>query len=153
VLSVAVPPDLAEARAEIAAFAEGKDGLLVEEKPAGLALHFRLAPEREGEALALVEAIASRTGLEVQRGKMVAELRPPGADKGDALAALMREPPFAGARPLFVGDDLTDERGFEAAARLGGGGVLVGAPRATAALWRLPDVAAVAAWLGAADRA
>jgi len=153
VLSVAVPPDLAEARSEIAAFAQGKEGLLVEEKPAGVALHFRLAPEREAEALALVEAIASRTGLEVQRGKMVAELRPPGADKGDALAALMREPPFAGARPLFVGDDLTDERGFEAAARLGGGGVLVGAPRATAALWRLPDVAAVAAWLGAAARA
>jgi trehalose 6-phosphate phosphatase len=46
-----------------------------------------------------------------------------------------------------VGDDLTDEHAFEAAAVLGGCGILVGAPRATAAAWRLADVAAAAAWL------
>ncbi len=68
---------------------------------------------------------------------MVAELRPAGADKGAALRRLMAEPPFAGARPVFVGDDLTDEHAFEAAAALGGEGVLVG-PAA-------PDRGAVAA--------
>ncbi len=78
---------------------------------------------------------------------MVVELRPPGADKGDAVRAFMSEPDFAGARPLFVGDDLTDEDAFLAAAELGGGGILVGAPRETAAKWRLDDVAAVSAWL------
>jgi trehalose 6-phosphate phosphatase len=60
---------------------------------------------------------------------------------------MMTEPPFAGARPLFVGDDLTDEHAFAAAAALGGAGVLVGAPRPTAARWLLPGVPAVARWL------
>jgi trehalose 6-phosphate phosphatase len=64
----------------------------------------------------------------------------------------MREPPFAGARPLFVGDDLTDEHAFAAAAQLGGGGVLVGPPRATAATWRLDGVGDVARWLEDAAR-
>ena len=81
---------------------------------------------------------------------MVAELRTPGPDKGDALAAFMAEPPFAGARPIFVGDDLTDEHGFAAAAALGGFGVLVGPARPTQARARLDDVEAVHAWLAAA---
>ncbi|MBV9932124.1 MAG: trehalose-phosphatase [Alphaproteobacteria bacterium] len=144
------PPGLAAARAALAAFAAAAPGLLVEDKPAGVALHYRLAPARETEALALADRVAARTGLAVQRGKMVVELRPPGADKGDALRVLMAEPPFAGARPVVVGDDLTDEHAFRAAAALGGFGVLVGAPRDSAAAWRLADVDAVHAWLAAA---
>ena len=100
----------------------------------------------------MLEALAGRTGLVLQRGKMVAELRPPGTDKGAALRRLMAEPPFAGARPVFVGDDLTDEHAFEAAAALGGGGVLVGPPRPTAARWRLNGVGEVTCWLEAAAR-
>ena len=147
---VSVPPGLAGAREEVRRFAAASPGLLVEDKPAGVALHYRLAPERERAVGDFVEALAGRTGLALQRGKMVAELRPHGADKGAALRQLMAEPPFAGARPVFVGDDLTDEHAFEAAAALGGEGVLVGPPRATAARWRLDDVAAVTAWLEAA---
>ena len=138
---------LGEARAEIAAFAIGREGLLVEEKPASVALHYRRAPEREGEVADFMAALAERTGLAVQAGKMVAELRPPGPNKGDALRLLMAEPPFRGARPVVVGDDITDEDAFEAAASLGGAGVLVGPPRATAAQWRLDDVTAVSRWL------
>jgi trehalose 6-phosphate phosphatase len=149
---VAAPPGLAGAREEIHRFAAGSAGLLVEDKPAGVALHYRLAPEREGAVAVFVEDLAGRSGLALQRGKMVAELRPVGADKGAALRRLMAEPPFAGARPVFVGDDLTDEHAFEAAATLGGEGVLVGPERPTAARWRLDDVAAVTAWLeGAAN--
>jgi trehalose 6-phosphate phosphatase len=147
---VAVPPGLAGAREEIHRFAEGSAGLLVEDKPAGVALHYRLAPGRERAVDEFVEDLAGRSGLALQRGKMVAELRPVGADKGAALRRLMAEPPFAGARPVFVGDDLTDEHAFEAAAALGGEGVLVGPPRSTAARWRLDDVAGVTAWLEAA---
>ena len=121
--------------------------LLVEHKPASVAFHFRQAPERQKEVEALALALAERTGLSVQRGKMVVELRPHGADKGDALRRLMREPVFAGARPLFMGDDLTDEHAFTAAAALGGAGILVGPERATAAAWRLPNVTAAARWL------
>jgi len=145
------PAGLAQARDEVRGFAAGADGLLVEEKPASVALHFRQAPERAPEVAAFAADLARRTGLVVQEGKMVAELRPAGADKGDALKALMREPAFAGARPLFMGDDLTDEHAFEAAAALGGAGVLVGPARATAARYRLHGVAAVADWLRAAS--
>lgn len=146
-LPVPAPPGLPEAREEIRRFAARGEGLIVEEKPAGIALHYRRAPEREDEVDAFMAGLAARTGLSVQSGKMVAELRPAGADKGDALRAMMAEPNFAGARPLFVGDDLTDEHAFAAAAELGGAGILVGPPRATAARWRLDDVGAVAAWL------
>ena len=149
---VSVPPGLAAAREAVRRFAAGADGLLVEDKPAGIALHYRLAPEREEAVGEFIEALAERSGLALQRGKMVAELRPVGTDKGAALRRLMAEPPFAGARPVFVGDDLTDEHAFEAAAALGGEGVLVGPPRPTAARWRLDGVEAVTAWLEAADR-
>jgi trehalose 6-phosphate phosphatase len=144
------PASLDDARAEIVRFAEGCGGLLVEDKPASVALHYRQAPEREAEVTALAADLAVRCGLAVQMGKMVAELRPAGADKGDALRDLMREPPFAGARPVFVGDDLTDEHAFDAAAALGGAGILVGAARESAALYRLNDVDEVAAWLSQA---
>ena len=79
------------------------------------------------------------------------ELKTPGADKGTALSAFMREAPFAGALPVMFGDDLTDEKGFVAAAAEGGFGVLVGPPRATAARYALPDVEAVLAWLEAVE--
>lgn len=149
---VAAPPGLAEARESIRRFAAGSDGLLVEDKPAGVALHYRLAPERGEEADAFLESLALRSGLALQRGKMVAELRPEGSDKGAAVKRLMGEPPFAGARPVFVGDDLTDEDAFRAAISLGGEGVLVGPARPSAARWRLDGVADVISWLESAAR-
>jgi trehalose 6-phosphate phosphatase len=151
-LPLDAPEGLGSARTELAGFAASDSRLLVEEKPASVALHYRRAPERADEAEALAAKLAARIGLALQPGKMVVELRPHGADKGDALRRLMREPPFAGARPLFVGDDLTDEHAFAAAAQLGGAGILVGAPRGTAAVWRLENVAAAAAWLEEAAR-
>jgi trehalose 6-phosphate phosphatase len=150
-LPVARPAGLDEARQAVRRFAAEAEGLLVEDKPASVALHFRQAPKRGAEVAAFADDLARRTGLVVQHGKMVAELRPAGADKGDALKALMREPVFAGARPLFMGDDLTDEHAFTAAAEMGGAGVLVGPGRATAARYRLSGVAAVADWLRAAS--
>lgn len=150
-IPVAAPAALAGAREEIRRFADRAAGLLVEEKPAGVALHYRRAPERAESVTAFMENLAERSGLTVQQGKMVAELRPAGADKGDALKTMMAEPPFAGARPVFVGDDLTDEHAFAAAVELGGAGILVGPPRESAARYRLDDVTAVAAWLDQAS--
>ncbi|HKR23697.1 MAG TPA: trehalose-phosphatase, partial [Allosphingosinicella sp.] len=141
---------LEDVRAKVEAFAAATPGLLVEEKPAGIALHYRLAPEQGPRADAFIAALARARGFSVQRGAMVVELRPAGATKGDALKAFMTEPDFAGARPWFVGDDLTDEHAFEAAATLGGAGILVGAERASAARHRLASVAEVARWLEAA---
>jgi trehalose 6-phosphate phosphatase len=77
---------------------------------------------------------------------MVFELRPAGIDKGTAIREFMTEPPFAGRVPLFLGDDATDEHGFAAVTALGGHAMKVGEGE-TCADWRVPDVAAVRAWL------
>lgn len=124
-------------------------GLLVEDKQFALALHYRGAPDLEATVLATMRdlAAAAREELELQRGKMVAELRPAGATKAQAVAALLAEAPFAGRLPVFIGDDLTDEPAFDLVNRREGLSVLVGAPRETAARARLEDVSAVRDWL------
>jgi trehalose 6-phosphate phosphatase len=142
-----LPVGLDEVRAQVRDFAQAREGLLVEGKPAGVALHYRRAPGHGSEASTFMEGLGEASGLMVQHGHMVVELRPAGADKGDAVRAFMAQPHYAGARPVFVGDDLTDEHAFHAAAALGGAGILVGPGRDSAALYRLPSVAAVSAWL------
>jgi trehalose 6-phosphate phosphatase len=146
------PPSLDEAREALARFAADDPRLLVEDKVGTVALHFRRAPDREADSAALADSLAARHGLRVQPGKMVVELVPEGIDKGTALERLMAQPPFAGASPWFIGDDLTDEHAFAAAARAGGGGILVGPERETAADWGLADVAAARRWLTEAAR-
>lgn len=89
-------------------------------------------------------------GMSLQHGKMVVELKLVGADKGSALRSFMAEAPFAGTRPVFIGDDLTDEHGFVAVREFNGEGVLVGPRRPTAAIYGLEDVTAVRSWLEAA---
>jgi trehalose 6-phosphate phosphatase len=146
-LPLSAPVGLDDARERIERFAAGVEGLVVETKPAGIALHYRRAPEAAARAEALMAALAEDHGLAVQRGKAVVELRSEGANKGDAIRAFMADQRFRGARPIVAGDDLTDEHGFATAAALGGAGVLVGSPRASAARYRLESVAAAAAWL------
>jgi trehalose 6-phosphate phosphatase len=143
-------PTLEEAVLAVRAFADGKQGLLVEDKPQGVALHYRLAPARQDECDAFAQDLARRTGLYLQTGKMMVELRMGGADKGIALNRLMGQTAMRGTRPVFLGDDDTDETAFRAARALGGAGILVGPVRVTAALWRLPDVAHVHDWLAEA---
>lgn len=140
-------PDVAEAFHELAA---ASPGLLVEAKGLSVALHYRQAPDQEAVVRALATDWATRTGLKMQPGHMVIELRTPGPDKGDSLATFMTAAPFRGAIPVFVGDDQTDEPAFAAARTLGGTGVLVGPARNSAATHRLDDVNAVLDWLEAA---
>ena len=142
------PEALDEALAAFEALADAHPGVMVEEKPFGAALHYRQAPDAGPACDALAEEVAKRTGFAIQHGKMVVELRAQGADKGDAVRRFMAGPPMAGTRPVFVGDDLTDEAGFRAAEELSGWGILVGGPRATAARYRLAGVDAVHEWLG-----
>lgn len=131
---------------EIAGFAR-TSGIAYEPKPHGAALHSRAAPELDEACALFMQDVAAAHGLVVKRGKHVAELVRPGADKGRAVRAFMEEPPFAGSRPVFVGDDATDEDGFAACAGLGGFGVSVGPRKSEAALYRLADPAAVHQWL------
>jgi trehalose 6-phosphate phosphatase len=140
-------PQLEKAIAVVEAFAHARPGLLVEKKRLGVALHYRETPDAAAEALAFARRVAWATGLKLQEGQMVAELRCPGSDKGDMLRAFMQEWPFAEHFPIFVGDDITDEDGFVAAQELDGVGVLVGPRRHTNAACRLTDVRDVLLWL------
>ncbi len=142
-------PRFDELRAALGRFAAGYSGLLLEDKGAALAMHFRARPELAAAAAAAVDRALGdrRGGIAVQHGKAVIELRPEGADKGAAVAAFMAEPPFAGRRPVFAGDDKTDEAAFRAVRARGGVSVRIGREGASAAEWRLADVEAVHAWL------
>jgi len=124
-------------------------GLLIEDKGMTLALHYRLAPHLAAYAHRLMTrlATAAGAGLEVQRGKCVAEIKPSGIDKGTAVTEYLAEPPFMGRRPVFIGDDLNDEHGFAEVNKLDGISIKVG-KGASCARFRLPDVAAVRRWLG-----
>lgn len=145
------PPSAAvleSARGDLSQLARQYPGLMVEDKNFALALHYRDAPELEQAALAAMRRIAAASEeLELQRGKMVVELRPAGATKAQAVAAFLAEAPFAGRLAIFVGDDLTDEPAFELVNQLGGLSAVVSAARPSAAQARLADVAAVRAWL------
>ncbi len=77
----------------------------------------------------------------IQGGKMVVEIKPRGFSKATAIQAFMKESPFSGRRPVFVGDDLTDQDGFAMVEAQGGFSVAVG-DRVHGQFY-LPDVAAV----------
>jgi trehalose 6-phosphate phosphatase len=142
-------PAQPEAVAALRLFAARHPGMLVEDKVLSATLHYRGAPEQAEAAGHEAVRIAARTGLALQLGDMVVELRTPGPTKGDSVEAFLAHAPFMGAVPIFLGDDLTDEDGFAAAERLGGYGVLVGPKRDTAARLRLDNVDAALAWLEA----
>lgn len=127
--------------------------LLVEEKEAAIALHYRQAPELESLCLeTMTEAVSRSPGTELMRGKQVFEVKPKGVNKGQAIAAFMAKPPFEGRIPLFVGDDLTDEDGFAVVQQLGGQGLKVG-DGPTQAHHRFAGPAALREWLEASAAA
>jgi trehalose 6-phosphate phosphatase len=135
-------------RQPLADFTAAHPGLRLEDKGAALAIHFRQTPELGDEVLAFLGLLAQQTGLAVQEGKMVAELKEASHDKGKGIAALLARPPFLGRKPVFIGDDLTDESGFLFVNAQGGVSVRVGpAEAATNARYRLPDPAGVRAEL------
>jgi trehalose 6-phosphate phosphatase len=123
--------------------------LMLEEKEMALSLHYRQAPELEALCRQVMRnALAGRPGLVLMQGKCVIDLIPAGVSKGTAIAAFMSEAPFAGRVPVFTGDDVTDEDGFEQVLRMGGQAIKVGAGPSLARL-RCNSVADLAAWLEA----
>lgn len=142
----AIPADVTGNVREIAArleqFVAAHKGLLLEAKPASVALHYRQLPEMAGESLAVMRTILEQVpGFSLIEGKMVIEARPQGTSKGAAILAFMEEAPFRGRTPVFFGDDVTDEDGFAAVQELGGVGIKVGEGDTIARL-RIDDVAA-----------
>lgn len=141
------PALLDEVEAAFATFAGARPGVIVERKPLAAGLHFRRVPEHEDAAHTFAAEWAERSRLAVQKGKMMVELRLPGGGKGEAVRAIMEQAPFAGARPVFIGDDVTDEDGFRAAREHGGFGITVGERDSEAARYRLAGVKEVHRWL------
>lgn len=103
-------------------------GILVEDKGCSVAVHWRLAPQREETTIEVVERIAQDLGADyrLQRGKAVAEILPHGAAKGTVIERFLDHAPYRGRLPIFIGDDVTDEHGFAAVEARNGISVRVG---------------------------
>lgn len=136
------PPAFAALKAALAEEAKDMEGVLIEDKGAAVAAHYRLAPHHELALGERMRAFAEAAGPDwaLQLGKMVYEIRPARASKGDAVERFLREQPFAGRLPLVVGDDLTDESMFAVANARGGMTFRVGRPDAkTCAIGTVPS--------------
>jgi trehalose 6-phosphate phosphatase len=104
-----------ELKRRLAAIARISPGILLEDKGYSLALHYRLAPHAKDAieaAITLIRAEMPNERVEVLPGKCVFEIKPSGFNKANGVRALMQHAPFAGRRPLFIGDDVTDESVF-----------------------------------------
>ncbi len=152
-IHAAPPAEMKRIRETLATMVARHPGLLLEDKGLALALHYRLAPRLASYANRVVAQLVQEAdaGIEVQRGKRVAEIKPAGFNKGRAVLEYLNEPPFRGRRPVYIGDDLTDEHGFANVNSFNGISIKVGAGK-TCAHFRLPDIQAVRVWLGTAAR-
>jgi trehalose 6-phosphate phosphatase len=117
------PPMDAELKRRLAAIAKLSPGILLEDKGYSLALHYRLAPQAEQAiyaAVALIRAELPDALIEVLPGKCVCEIKASGFNKASGVRDLMTHAPFSGRRPIFIGDDVTDESVFEIMPEFGG---------------------------------
>jgi trehalose 6-phosphate phosphatase len=144
---------LQKARTRLRTFAVGHAGILAEEKPGSVALHYRKRPDLEALCMATARTIANENpGLKLLHGKMVIEIKAGHATKADAIKAFMREIPFKGRQPVFAGDDATDEDAFPAVEEFGGISIKVGSGT-TRAGYRAADISDFRSWLDHAAKA
>lgn len=109
------PPMDKELKRRLAAIAKLSPGILLEDKGYSLALHYRLAPHAEKAiyaAVSLIRADLPNAPIEILPGKCVCEIKHSGFTKATGVLELMTHGPFKGRRPLFIGDDVTDETVF-----------------------------------------
>ena len=134
----------------LAALRYGKPGLVVEDKGYSIALHYRQAPQYGHIVREHVNAICAEfpsAAIEILPGKSVIEVKQPSFNKGTAVRELMRHAPFAGRKPIFIGDDVTDEAAFAVLPEFGGVGFSVGREvQGLAGVFEAP--ADVRRWLG-----
>ena len=123
--------------------------VLVEDKGSALVLHYREAPAREQHCREVALAAAHRMhgGWQVVPGKMSFEIRVTGVGKQDAIENFLAEPPFLGRRAVFLGDDETDEEGFDLVNHLGGWSIHIGNSEHTSARYSLRDPGSVLRFL------
>jgi len=119
---------------KFAAIAGAGSGIIVEDKGYSLALHYRLAPDKGPLVRQLAEQVCAdqpASEIELLPGKSMVEIKQAGFDKASAVRELMSHPPFAGRRPVFVGDDVTDRSVFAAMPEFRGIAICVGAKLAS----------------------
>ena len=124
-MGLAVPETWREA---LVAAAARWEGVLLEPKPHGVTMHYRLAPERGNEVWRLVRSLVpeDHPWFRLLPAREAVEIGLRAASKGQAVERLMRQAAFQGRKPIYVGDDFTDEAGISAARELGGIGLRVG---------------------------
>jgi len=144
-----VDSQLDGARLALKSLVEAHPGTLLEDKERTIAVHFRMAPQFEEAIRRAIVDIAKPLGsnYHIQGGDKLFEIKPRGFTKATAIKAFMKEPPFSGRQPVFLGDDLTDQDGFAMVEAHGGISIAVG--DRVRGQHRLADVAAVRAWLRA----
>ena len=142
-----IDPALDGARVALQAVAAALPGTIVEDKGRTVAIHYRMAPQFEANVKEAVHTLAQalRPAFLIQPGNLMFEIKPAGFTKGSAVRAFMGETPFIGRRPVFIGDDLTDQDGFDAVDGIGG--LSIGVGERVAGRYHLDDVAAVREWL------
>jgi trehalose 6-phosphate phosphatase len=138
---------LGDAVSVLAPLVHARPGLRLETTGASVAIHYRQALGAEAAVIETVERLAAAFGLQAQFGRATAELRPSGPDKGTALRRFMLETPFAGARPIMLGGDLTDEAAFGAVRTFGGIGLRVGAAARSLAHAQVSAPSAALSWI------
>lgn len=124
-----LPPLDDSIRQRFAAIVKAGPGIILEDKGYSVALHYRLAPDKQGAIFDAVNAIRADlppNSIEVLPGKSVVEIKKIGFNKGTGIRQLMAHAPFAGRRPIFVGDDTTDESGFAVMPEFNGIAISVG---------------------------
>lgn len=143
------PARLDRARRWLGLLQKENRGLILEDKGTALAMHFRLAPNQKEEVSAVMLELADelKDDFVLRPGKCVLEIMPRGFSVRSAIELFMKQREFAGRTPVFVGDDPTDEVGFEAVNEMGGHSIRVGDLAKTAARYRFSSVSTVIAWL------
>jgi trehalose 6-phosphate phosphatase len=128
--------DLAGVRARLRSI-ESIEGVEIEDKGCTIAVHYRRARDQASAGAAIAQALATLDeGMEALQGRLVYEVKARGIDKGSAVARLAATPAFSGRRPVYFGDDRTDETGFREVLERGGIAVQVGpAPAPAGCLW------------------
>jgi trehalose 6-phosphate phosphatase len=124
------------------------EGIYFERKGAVVAVHTRAAPEHLAAVLsAAEEALPELENYRIIAGHAGLELVPIDVAKANAIERFMSEVPFAGRKPVFIGDDTSDESGFDHVNKVGGVSIRVRPNGPTAARETLPNVAAVHDWI------
>lgn len=142
------PAKQARMREAARALATRFAGLELEDKQQVVTLHCRHDNEKLAALHAAAEALLPQLpGYELQPGRQMLEFRPAAMDKGRAVRELLRRPPFAGRKPVYIGDDLSDEHAFRNINRARGISVRVGSREPSLARYTVSGPDAVESWL------